>query len=110
MATGQGQYTTPLVILSFVPVDSLPLPEAHFLSTDLDLYVGWVTVCLKKKSMKYGGSWSWTEGGRADAAIARRWCRGKLPNCDRISMTVHMGVCPCGGAEVSRSPVYAPGL
>ena len=46
---GQGQYTTPLVILSFVPVDSLPLPEAHFLSTDLDLYVGWVTVCLKKK-------------------------------------------------------------
>ena len=61
MATGQGQYTTPLVILSFVPVDSLPLPEAHFLSTDLDLYVGWVTVCLKKKSMKYGGSWSWTE-------------------------------------------------
>ena len=52
VATGQGQYTTPLVILTFVPVDSLPLPEAHFLSTDLDLYVGWVTVCLKKKSMK----------------------------------------------------------
>jgi len=110
VATGQGQYTTPLVILTFVPVDSLPLPEAHFLSTDLDLYVGWVTVCLKKKEYEVMAAAGAGLSGRADAAIARRWCRGKLPNCDRISMTVHMGVCPCGGAEVSRSPVYAPGL
>ena len=57
----------------------------------------------KKRVLNNGGSWSWTEGDRADAAIADRhpWIRhsgggaglpGKLPNCDRFSMTVHMGV------------------